>query len=59
MTLSFAALIFVMVFCLAVGIRDVRRKDYLWAVIAFVAAGLMILIPIPSHEVKVELPMAN
>ena len=59
MTLSFAALILVALFCLAVGIREVRRKDYIWAVTAFVVAGLVIIIPIPSHALKVELPIAD
>ena len=59
MTLWFLAGGLAAFFCIVVGIRDVRRRDYIWAVAAFMAAGVIILTPNPNHAVSVVLPLAN
>jgi len=46
-------------FCLAVGIRDVRRKDYAWATLAFIAVGLILVTRIPSSAIMLDLPVEN
>jgi hypothetical protein len=43
-------------FCVAVGIRDIRRKDYVWAILAFVCVAVLVTAPIPTHAVKLDLP---
>ena len=46
----------VALFCLAVGIRDLRRKDYVWSALAFASLVIVALIPIPTHAVKFDIP---
>jgi hypothetical protein len=46
-------------FCLAVGIREVLRKDYVWAGLAFACVLLIVLMPIPTHAEKVDLGTAT
>jgi multisubunit Na+/H+ antiporter MnhB subunit len=54
--LSLVGVLAVAAFCLAVGIRDLRRKDYVWAALAFAALVIVGLIPIPTHAVKFDIP---
>jgi hypothetical protein len=49
----------VALFCLAVGVRDLVRKDYIWAALAFVCVVAIALTPIPTHAVKVDLGVAT
>jgi len=49
----------VSVFCLAVGIRAAIQKEYVWAVLAFACVGLVVLTPIPTHAVKLNLGTAT
>ena len=46
-------------FCLAAGIRDIRRKDYVWAALALIAVALIVVTPIPSHAIKLDLPIEH
>jgi multisubunit Na+/H+ antiporter MnhB subunit len=46
----------VIVFCVAVGVRDLRRKDYIWAALAFICVGVLATASIPTHAVKLKLP---
>ena len=49
----------VVLFCLAVGIRDLIRKDYVWAGLAFVCVAIVVLTPIPTRAVKLDLGTAT
>jgi len=55
--LSLIGLLAVALFCLVIGIRDLRRKEYVWATLAFVAFAIVAVIPIPTHAVKVDVPL--
>ena len=46
----------VTLFCIAVGIRDLRRKDYVWAVLALVCVAALLTAPIQTHPAKLDLP---
>ena len=46
----------VAMYCIAQALRDLRGKHYGWAVAAFIAAGLMLCLPIKTHAVKIDLP---
>jgi hypothetical protein len=47
------------VYCVAQMIRDVRAKRYAWAAAAAIAAILLLMMPIQTHAMKVDLPMAS
>jgi hypothetical protein len=53
--LTLVGVIVVALFCIAVGIRDIRRKEYIWAVLAFGSAVVLLgVAPIPTHAVKLD-----
>jgi hypothetical protein len=43
------------VLCLAQAIRDFRRKGYVWAALDIAAVLALVLMPIPTHAVVVDL----
>jgi len=45
------------VFCIWQTVRSVRNKDYPMAVFGSICAALILLMPIGSHVVKIDLPM--
>jgi len=49
----------VALFCLAVGIRALRRREYIWAALAFGCVAILILTPIPTKAVKFDIPRAG
>lgn len=54
-----AALTTVLVYCVAQAIRDFHAKRYGWAAAAAIAAALLLLMPMQTHAVKVDLPMSD
>ena len=56
MTMFLIALGLVALFCIAVGIRDLRRKNYVWAALAFGCVAIIALTPIPTYAVKFDIP---
>ncbi|HEX6741077.1 MAG TPA: hypothetical protein VF079_04700 [Sphingomicrobium sp.] len=44
-------------FCVARAIDDLRRRRYAWAALGFVAAAAILLTPVQTHAVKLDLPM--
>jgi len=45
------------IYCIARAIVDLRQRKYIWAALGFVSAAIFILSPIPTHAVKVDLPV--
>lgn len=56
---SMAALGTVAIYCIAQAVRDLRAKRYVWAVAGLVSALVLVSIPIPSHAVKIDLPVTR
>lgn len=54
---SMIALLAVIIYCVVQAVRDVRAKRYGWAAAAALSALLLLTLPIPTHAVKVDLPM--
>ena len=50
------ALLLVAVYCLVQAIRDIRSKHYAMAALGFLCAALLLLMPIRSEAVKLDLP---
>jgi len=46
-------------FCIARGIADLRARRFVWATLGLAAGALLILTPIPTHAVKLDLPPAS
>jgi hypothetical protein len=51
-----AALLLIAVYCLVQAIRDIRGKHYAMAALGFLCAALLLLMPIRSQVVKLDLP---
>ena len=49
----------ILAYCVAQAIRDFRAKRYGWAAAAAIAAILLLTMPIQTHAVKVDLPIAD
>ena len=50
------ALLLVAVYCLVQAVRDVRGRHYAMAAFGFLCAALLLLMPIRSQVVKLDLP---
>ena len=55
--ISFIGMLGAAAFCLAVGIRDLRRKQYVWSAFAFASFVILIVTPIPTHAMKIDVPL--
>jgi hypothetical protein len=53
------ALIGAAIFCIARAIWDLKQRRYGWALAGFASGAALILAPIPSHAVKIELPLSS
>jgi hypothetical protein len=47
------------IYCIARAFVDLRQKRYVWAAIGLVSAGVLLLTPVNTHAVKVDLPVSN
>jgi hypothetical protein len=47
------------IYCVAQGIQDVRQKRYLWGALGILSAIPIWLAPIPSHAIKIDLPVSS
>jgi len=43
-------------FCIVRGIADLRARRFVWGALGLAAGALLILTPIPTHAVKIDLP---
>jgi hypothetical protein len=59
--MSFAwitALSLVSLFCLIRGVLDLKAKRYLFGVLGLLSGIMLVLMPVQSHSVSVDLPPA-
>ncbi|QDX26540.1 hypothetical protein FPZ54_11240 [Sphingomonas suaedae] len=54
-----AAVIGACVYCVARSMVDFRRRNYVWGALGLASGLLLLLVPMPTHAVKVELPQAT
>ncbi len=47
------------VFCLVRSILDFREKRYVLGVLGLVSGGIILLTPIPTHAIKIDLPRTS
>ncbi len=59
MTASMVGLFLVAVYCVVQTVRDYRRGAYVMAAAGAACALLLVLLPIESHAVKIDLPRAS
>ena len=46
-------------FCLARGGLDLRERRYVWGGLGVIAGLSLLLVPIPAHAVKFDLPAVS
>ena len=51
------ALFFGAAYCIARAILDLRQRRYVWAAFGFLAAVAILTVPIPTHAVKMDIPL--
>lgn len=56
---TIAAITFVALYCVVQAVRDIRAKRYIWAAAAGISAALLLTMPVQTHAVKIDLPMAE
>ena len=44
------------IYCVVKAVIDLRAKRYVWGVIGLLCAGIILLAPIQTHAVKVDMP---
>ncbi|MBB5716451.1 hypothetical protein FHS94_003317 [Sphingomonas aerophila] len=53
-----AALIAV-IYCLIKAVFDLRARRFVWGIIGLLSAGIILLTPMKTHAIKVDLPIAQ
>ena len=53
------AVFFAAAYCVARAILDIRQRRYVWAAFGFLAAVAILTMPIPTHAVKVDIPLSG
>ena len=49
----------VAIFCIVRGIVDLRDQRYIWGIVGIVAGLALLLIPIQTRAVKMDIPPAS
>ncbi len=44
------------IWLVALGIRDLRRREYVWGGMSVLIAAGLLLVPFPTHAVSIDLP---
>ena len=58
--MSAAAIIFAAIYGFVRGVLDLRAKRYIWAFVGIVSGlGLLLLVPVQTHAVRLDLPPAS
>ena len=58
MSLSMLGMVAAILYCFARGIVDLRQRRFGWAAAGIASGVALLLVPIPSHAIKIELPHA-
>ena len=56
MTTWMLATLAAVLYCIVRGVTDLRRRQYVWGVLGTASGARLLLIPEPTHAVKVDLP---
>jgi hypothetical protein len=59
MAASMTGLLLVAIYCVVQAVRDYRRGAYVMAAAGAACALLLLLLPIKSHAVKIDLPRST
>jgi len=54
-----AIALIVALYCIVRATIDLRRKQYLWAIAGYMSAAAILVTPIQTHAVKVDLPVSG
>ncbi len=49
----------VALYCIVRATIDLRQKRYLWAIAGYVCATFILLTPIRTHAIKIDLPVSR
>ena len=49
----------VVIYCLARGVVDVRRRAYVWGLLGLSSAGILALTPNPNFKTTITIPIAK
>jgi hypothetical protein len=47
------------IYCIVRAIFDLRQKRYMWGVLGLISAAVLLLTPVKTHAVKIDLPRSN
>ncbi|MEH3158995.1 MAG: hypothetical protein PGN08_08725 [Sphingomonas taxi] len=53
------AAIVAILYCLAKAIIDLRARRYAWGIAGLFSAAVLLLTPLPTRAIKVDLPIAG
>lgn len=53
------ALLAAAAYCAVRAVVDFRQRRYAWAALGIASAAVILLVPIPTHAVKVTLPVSE
>jgi hypothetical protein len=55
---NFAALA-AAIYCMAKAVVDFRARRYGWGIVGLLSAVVFLVTPVPTHAVKIDLPLAG
>jgi hypothetical protein len=58
-TLWASIVLAVALFCIVRGIVDVRQRRYAWGAVGIIAGLALLLTPIETHAVRLDLPVGS
>ncbi|OAO05183.1 hypothetical protein A8B75_05185 [Sphingomonadales bacterium EhC05] len=47
------------IYCIARAVSDFRQKKYVWAVFGLASAAIILLMPMETHAVLIDLPLSS
>jgi hypothetical protein len=47
------------IYCIARAVVDLRQRRYFWGALGIVSAAVLLLTPIKTHAVKIDLPVST
>jgi hypothetical protein len=54
-----AAALVAVTYCLIKGVLDLRARRFVWGIAGLLSAAIILVTPIETHAVKVDLPITN
>ncbi len=56
MTTWMIAMSAAVIYCIVRGVADLRQRHYVWGALGIASGALLLLVPEPTHAVKIDLP---